>query len=249
MDDDATLVRVAVDGSLPAFTAICARYEARVHDLALALLRDRKAAWEVLNDTFVEASERLESLHEPHRLAVWLLAITRFQAGLAVDAAEAAAGPDRQPVLPDDDPERVALISLVWEATADLPLRERALLDLNLRQGLEGSDLADALGVGPDEGADLQARMADLEKGLAGYLITRGDDRRCRDLPLVLRGWDGHFSSFVADGIAAHVSVCRVCQENGSALPAPFSLYASALPAPLPGQNGLPPREVHEALP
>ncbi|MEO5679240.1 MAG: sigma-70 family RNA polymerase sigma factor [Acidimicrobiales bacterium] len=234
MEDDATLVREAVDGSLPAFTAIYARYEERVHDLALALLRDRKAAWEVVNATFSEASERLEFLREPHRLLVWLLAITRFQAGLV---AGAAAGLDRQPALPDDDPERVHLAGLVWEATADLPLRERGLLDLNLRQGLEGTDLADALGITSEEGIDLQARMADLEKGLAGYLIMRRSEGRCPDLPLVLRGWDGHFTEPVADGIAAHVSSCRVCEQSRSALPSPFSLYASALPAPLPGHD------------
>ena len=244
MDDDATLVREAVDGSLLAFSAICSRHEARVHDLALALLRNRKAAWEVLNDTFVEVSEHLESLREPDRLVVWLLAITRFQAGLVADAAPE---PDFEPALADDDAERVHLARLVWRATADLPLRERALLDLSLRQGLEGTDLADALGVSPPEGADLQARMPELEEGLAGYLITRRGDRRCGDLPLVLRGWDGLFTPVVADGIAAHLAGCRVCQQSRSALPKPFSLYAAAVPAPLPGHGAFRAREVDEA--
>ena len=111
MEDDATLVREAVAGDLPAFTAIFSRYEAQVHDFGLALLRDRKAAWEVVNATFAEASERLEQLQEPHRLLVWLLAIARFEAGL-VDGA--AVGLDREPVLPDDDPERIHLaLSLI----------------------------------------------------------------------------------------------------------------------------------------
>jgi len=234
MEDDAVLVREAVNGSLPAFTAIFSRYEAQVHDAALAVLRDRKAAWEVTNATFSEASERLERLGEPHRLPVWLLAIARFQAGL-VDGG--VAGPDRQPALPDDDAERVHLAGLVWEATADLPLRERALLDLHLRQGLDDADLADALGVSADEVAALQHRMAILEQGLAGYLVVRKGDGRCPDLPLVLRGWDGHFTLPVAEGIAAHVAACRVCGQSRSALPSPFALYASALPAPLPGPS------------
>ena len=245
MEDDATLVREAVDGSLHAFSDICSRHETRVHDLAVALLRDRKAAWEVVNDTFVEASERLESLQEPDRLVVWLLAITRFHAGLVVDTT--TADPELEPVLPDDDAERVHLARLVWRATADLPLRERALLELNLRQGLDGTDLADALGVGPAEGADLQARMPDLEKGLAGYLIMRRADWHCGDLGLVLRGWDGLFTPVVANGIAAHLSACRVCEKSRSALPSPFSLYAWALPAPPPGHDLIRPRDVDEA--
>lgn len=246
MDDDATLVREAVAGSLEAFTTIFSRYEGQVHDLALALLRDRKAAWEVMNDAFAEASERLDSLQEPERLLVWLLAITRFRASLLDDTT---AGPDRHPALPDDDFERAHLISLVWEATADLPLRERALLDLSLRHGLDGNDLADAIGVSPGEATDLQARMPDLEKGLVGYLIMRGDNRRCGDLPLVLRGWDGHFTRPVADGIATHVSACRVCEQSRQDLPSPFSLYAAALPAPLPRDGADQPRDAEEAVP
>lgn len=234
MEDDAALVSEAVGGSLPAFTAIFSRYEAQVHDVALALLRDRKLAWEVVNATFSEASERLETLGEPDRLLVWLLAITRFEASVAT-AGEA--GLDHRPALPDDDPERVHLAGLVWEATADLPLRERALLDLSLRQGLEGLDLADALGVSEAEEAGLRLRMVDLERGLAGYLVVRKAEGRCPDLPLVLRGWDGVFTLPVAEGIAAHVSVCGVCEKSRSALPSPFTLYASALPAPLPGHD------------
>ena len=244
MEDDATLVTEAVGGNLEAFTAICSRYEVQVHNLALAILRDRKAAWEVVNDTFAEASERLERLQEPYRLVVWLLAIARFRASLV---AGPTAGPDRHPVLPEADFERAHLISLVWEATADLPLRERALIELTLRHGLEGANLADALGVSPAEAAELQARMADLETGLAGYLIMRKEQRRCGDLPLVLRGWDGRFTPLVADGIAAHVSACRVCQEDRQALPSPFSLYASALPTPLPGDGAFERREVDQA--
>ena len=248
MEDDATLVQEAVDGSLAAFTAICSRHEVQVHTFALALLRDRKAALDVVNDTFAEASERLETLQEPYRLIVWLLAIARYRAAQAAQAANTTAGPDRYPELPTDDLQRAHLISLVWEATADLPIRERALLDLTLRHGLEGDNLADALGVSPGEAAELQARMPELEKGLVGYLIMKGDDRSCGDLPLVLRGWDGHFTPVVADGIAAHVSSCRVCEQARQTLPAPFSLYASALPAPLPGEGAAWREEVGEAL-
>lgn len=232
MDDDATLVREAVTGDLPAFTAIFSRHEAQVHDFALTLLRDRTAAWEVVNATFAEASERLELLQEPHRLLVWLLAVARFHAG-QVDRN--AVGQGYEPVLPEDDPERVHLAGLVWEAVADLPLRERALLDLQLRHGLDGHDLDDALGVSPAEGDDLRQRMAGLETGLAGFLVARKADGRCPDLPLVLRGWDGRFTLPVAEGIAAHVAACRVCEQSRQALPAPFTLYASAGRAPLPG--------------
>jgi len=230
--DDAKLVGEAVGGSVPAFTAIFERHVAQVHDVALALLRDRRKASAVVHDTFWRASERLESLKEPDRLRVWLLAITRFH---AAEVAGTEAGSDRQPAGTDGLAERAQMAGLVWEATADLPLRERALLDLLLRQGLEGNDLADALGVSHAEAFDMRAGMDQIEKGLAGYLMMRIGDKRCPDLPLVLRGWDGRFNRLIATHVAAHVDACRVCRETTGALPSPFALYASAPQAPLPG--------------
>ena len=242
--DDAALVQEAVGGNVPAFTEIFERYEAQVHDFSLALVRDRSLALAVAQATFREAGERLESLRQPDRLKVWLLSIARYQAGLQ---AGAEAGFDRQPAEPPpiqagegwtaEDAERAQQAGLVWEATADLPLRERALLDLHLRQGLDGNDLADALGVGPAEADELRAGLATIEKGLAGYLIVRKADRRCPDLPLVLRGWDGRFNHLVATHIAGHVDVCRVCAESIATLASPFALYAWAPRAPLPGSG------------
>lgn len=233
--DDADLVREAGSGSIPAFTAIFNKHVAQVHDVALALMRDRKGAFEVVHTTFGEVSERLERLKEPDRLLVWLLAITRFHvARVAGDGA----GLDRQPTGTDVLPERAQLAGLVWEATADLPLRERALFDLHLRQGLEGDDLADALGITPAELTELLAWTAEAEKGLAGYLLTRQADKRCPDLPLVLRSWDGRFTPLICSHIAGHLTACRICREAGAALPSPLALYASAPQAPLPGPDG-----------
>ena len=243
--DDAALVQEAVGGDVPAFAAIFDTHAAQVHDLALAVLRDRKAAFEVLHSTFKQAGERLESLKEPERLRVWLLAITRFH---AASRPGDEAGLDRQPAGHDRLAERAQLAGLVWEATADLPMRERALFDLVLRQGLDGEDLADALGVTTAEVVELRAWMGGTEKGLAGYLITRQADRRCPDLPLVLRGWDGHFTPGAAGGIAAHVSACRVCEQSRSALPSPFALYASALPVPLPGRDEILPDNITQEV-
>jgi len=230
--EDASLVLEALCGSVPAFTAIFDGHVAQVHDVALALLRDRTAALEVVNATFNEASRHLKGLKEPARLGVWLVAVTRFEAALV---AKAEAGPDRRPTGQDHLAERAHLTGLVWEATADLPLQERALLDLLLRQGLDGQDLADALGIGVEEVAQMRSGMESLEKGLAGYIMMRMKDRRCPDLPLVLRGWDGRFTPLIATHVAAHVDACRVCHETTTALPSPIALYASAPQAPLPG--------------
>ncbi len=230
--DDAALVRATRTGDAAAFTAIFDRYAARVHDLALAVLRDRAVALEVVEATFLEASLRLHGLAEEHRLPVWLLAVTRRNAALR---AGPTAGPDRQPSLPNDDPDRVRLAGMVWEAVADLPLRDRALLDLDLRHGLVERDLADALGVTPPQAADLQARMRDrIQSGLTGFLVARTANGRCPALDKVVKGWDGRFTPRESRRIADHVERCQTCTQARFALPSPFALYAAALPAPFP---------------
>ncbi|MEO5678550.1 MAG: hypothetical protein ABIS47_02670, partial [Acidimicrobiales bacterium] len=230
--DDAELVRAARNGDIAAFTSIFDRHSARVHDLALAMLRDRAAALAVVEATFLEASLRLLGLEDGRRLPVWLLAVARRNAALR---AGPTAGADRQPSLPGDDPERIKLAGLVWEAVADLPLRDRTLIDLDLRQGLDGQDLADALGVTLTQAQDLQARMRDrIEKGLSGYLIAQTAEGRCLELSKVLKGWDGRFTPKHSAHIARHVEGCRVCNQIRFGLPSAFTLYAAALPAPFP---------------
>ena len=232
MVDDAELVRATRDGDVGAFTAIFDRHAARVHDVAWAMLRDRGAALEVVETSFLEASLRLLGLEQAHRLPVWLLAVTRRNAALR---SGPTAGPDRQPSLPNDDPERSRLATLVWEAVADLPLRDRTLIDLDLRQGLDGQDLADAMGVTVPQAFDLQARLRDrIEKGLSGYLIARTAEGRCLGLTKVLKGWDGRFTPKDSGRIAHHVESCQVCNQIRFSLPSPFVLYAAALPAPFP---------------
>jgi len=48
---------------------------------------------------------------------------------------------------PDQEAERAAAQRIVWDAAAGLADRDRALLDLHLRQGLEGAELGEAMGV------------------------------------------------------------------------------------------------------
>jgi len=230
--EDLELVRAACRGDASAFAAIFDRHAAQIHDLALAMLRDRIGALGVVESTFLEAGLRLPGLEEQHRLRVWLLAVTRRNAALR---AGPAAGADRYPSLPLEDPERVKLVCLVWEAVADLPLRDRALIDLDLRHGLRDQDLADALGVTVSQAQDLQARLRDrIDKGLSGYLIARTAEGRCPDLTKVLADWDGRFTPESSARIARHVERCGVCNQIRFGLPSPLVLYGAALPAPFP---------------
>src|SRR5215218_2510997 len=156
--DDAQLVRAAKAGDRGAFAAIYDRYADRLHDFCWGLLRDRDEAADATQDAFLVAAERLGRLRDPERLRPWLYAVARSQALRRIRARSRVAPEDEMTDLPDParapgpepSAERADLRQLVWEAAGGLSPRDRALLDLHLRHGLEGAELGQAMNIEPD---------------------------------------------------------------------------------------------------
>src|SRR5215218_6063495 len=199
--DDAQLVRAAKAGDRGAFAAIYDRYADRLHDFCWGLLRDRDEAADATQDAFLVAAERLGQLRDPERLRPWLYAVARSQAlrrararqrvapeEEMIDRPDTAAGPERAT-------EQADLRELVWSAAAGLSERDRALLDLHLRQGLEGAELGEAMGIPAGHAYVLLSRLRDqVERSLGALLVARLGRRDCPDLAKLLTGWDGRFS-------------------------------------------------------
>jgi len=102
---DEALVAGMAAGDTEAARALVGRYQGRVFGLALTILRDRPAAEDVAQETFVRAW-RHAAVFDPRRAAVapWLLTITR---NAAIDAARLR----RPTALDPHDPEVLALIA------------------------------------------------------------------------------------------------------------------------------------------
>ena len=129
------------------------------------------------------------------------------------------------------------LQELVWSAAAGLSPRDQALLDLNLRQGLEGQDLADAMGTSLNNSYVMLSRLRDqVERSLGALLIARLGREDCEELDAILQGWDGRFSPLLRKRVARHVDGCDVCRERRAAVASPMALLAAAplVPAPAP---------------
>jgi RNA polymerase sigma factor (sigma-70 family) len=238
---DAELVAAAMAGDRGAFAAIYDRYADRLHDFCWALLRDRDEAADATQDAFLVAAERLGQLRDPERLGPWLYAVARSQAFRRAR--------DRQRVVPEDEmieqpdtaagPERAAeqadLSELVWNAAAGLSERDRALLDLHLRHGLEGAELGEAMGIPAGHAYVLLSRLRDqVERALGALLVARLGRRDCPDLARLLAGWDGRFSPLIRKRVARHVDDCEVCGERRRTLASPLALLAAVPPLPAP---------------
>jgi RNA polymerase sigma factor (sigma-70 family) len=228
--DDADLVGAALAGDREAFGAIYDRYSSQVFTMCAHMLGNRDDAADATSDVFLTAAERLGQLRDPSRLRVWLLAIARrnvyrrsARRSRAVPVAEVE---DMSgPLATDDDhasagAESSDLAQVLGDAAAGLDDGDRAVLELQLL-GLDGADLADALGVAPDAAYQASFRMKErLERSIGALLVARQGRGDCGDLDQLLRAWDGTFSVLWRKRVARHVDKCEVCDRRRKAVPA-----------------------------
>jgi RNA polymerase sigma factor (sigma-70 family) len=238
---DAELVAGVLAGDRDAFAAVYDRYADRLHDFCHSVLRDRDEAADAVQDTFVLVAQRLVQLNDPDRLRPWLYAVARSVALRRVRARRRVVL-DEVGEMADTDPgphraaEQEALRELVWTAAGGLSERDRALLDLHLRQGLEGAELGEAMGVSTSHAYVLLTRLRDqVERSLGALLIARLGREDCTELDAVLSGWDGKFSPIMRKRVARHVDQCDVCSDRRRIAVSPWALLAGVplLPAPL----------------
>jgi RNA polymerase sigma factor (sigma-70 family) len=230
---DAQLVAGVLGGDRAAFAAIYDRYADRLHDFCHAVLRDRDEAADAVQDTFVLVAQRLAQLNDPDRLRPWLYAIARSVAlrklrerrRVVLDEAEDMADTDPGP---ERAAEQVALRELVWNAAAGLSERDRALLDLHVRQGLDGAELGEAMGVNPGHAYVLLSRLRDqVERSLGALLIAQQGRKDCLELDDLLSGWDGRYTPVMRKRVARHVDSCEVCSDRRRIMVSPFALLAA----------------------
>lgn len=164
-------------GDRAAFAELVGRHAGALLRFATAFVKDRPAAEELVQDTWLAALEHLDGFEGRATLRTWLLHIVANKArtrlaregrsvpfsalGDAGDAAEPAEDPARfaedghwrQPVAgwTEEDPERLAQgaeTRVVLEAAiAALPEAQRAVLTLRDVEGLETEEICNLLGV------------------------------------------------------------------------------------------------------
>jgi RNA polymerase sigma factor (sigma-70 family) len=235
--DDTQLVAQARAGDRNALAAIYDRYADGVHDFCLSLLRNRANAGEALQETFLVAFSSLDRLAEPARLGAWLYSLAHRSILERIDAGAAGSRHDLiwGSGTPDERPARAELAEFVWQASGGLPEPDRALLDLHLRQGLEGIDLAGAAGVAVAQlDRHLERLEAQVERSLGALLVARTGRRSCPDLFALLQDWNGELTPEFRDQVRAHCDDCEVCNSRRRIVPNPLALLAAvpATPAP-----------------
>jgi hypothetical protein len=132
---------------------------------------------------------------------------------------------------PEQAAERSDLRELVWKAAAGLSERDRALLDLHLRHGLEGAELGEAMGVEPGLAHVLLSRPRDqVERSLGALLVARLGRDDCPDLAGVLADWDGRFSALIRKRVASTSTAAKYAASHAAPRPAPSPCWPPSPP-------------------
>jgi RNA polymerase sigma factor (sigma-70 family) len=242
---DADLARAAATGDRSAFAMIYDRYADRLHDFCVGMLRDRDAAADCVQDVFCAAATQLPKLREPDRLRPWLYAIARNEALRCIRERRREQVSDELPEAashdagPDTLAARNELADLIADAAGGLGDRDRAVLELAYRHGLDGPELANALDVSPGSANKMVSRLrSTIESSLGALLVARRAQHTadaCDELGAILAGWDGKFSVLMRKRISRHIESCSTCEEERRRLVSPAALLGAApvfIPAP-----------------
>ena len=237
---DAQLVTAYTAGDRGALAGIYDRFAAGLYDTAAAMLRDRHEAADAMQDVFLIAAERMGQLREPDRLKPWLYAILRNEVyrrtkkrgrALPTDFSAMGAPEMAAPIAPDADGEALSaaeLGELVRSAACGLDERDQLVLELSVRQGLQGADLAAALGISAEQTYTLVHRMRErVERSLGALVVARAGRKDCPDLADVLKGWNGEFTVLIRKRVARHIERCEVCERTRRKA-APIALMGAA---------------------
>ena len=239
---DATTVAAYLAGDRSALATIWDRYGETLYDTAAAMTGNREDAADMVQDVFVLAAEKLGQLRDPTRLKPWLFAILRNEVyrrsrrrskSVVTDFSEAG-GEVMLPATPsetdavEDAAEFDDLAELLRGAARGLDSRDQLVLELTMRQDLSGNDLADALGVTPQQSYGLVHRMRErTERSLGAYCVARRGRKECEELASILSDWDGEFSVLVRKRVARHVDACSTCERTRRRF-APLALIGAA---------------------
>ncbi len=233
---DREIVAAIVAGDPAGLAAAYDSYAGVLHAYCRSLLGEPADAADAVQDTFVIAAAKLGSLRDPDRLRPWLYAVARNECyrrlrGRVRLASLDEAG-DVSDTLTDASSEagRAELRDLVAAALAGMNPGDREVIELNLRNEVEGQDLADALGVPLNQAHALASRArGQLERSLGALLVARTGRAACAELDAMLADWDGTLTILLRKRVSRHIENCEICGERKRRELSPAALF-SVLP-------------------
>src|SRR5690242_13939938 len=197
------------------------RYAAPPYRFCRGILHEPADAADVVQETFVIAVPRMSALRDPQRLRPWLYTVARNEWLRRLRVSSLQAPLEEAPEVTDEgadveaDVEKAELRALVRQALPGVAPAEQEVLELQLRHGLAGGEVASVLGVSRNHAHALMSRArVQLEKALSVLVVARTGRRDCPELDAMLAGWDGRLTVLLRKRINRHVERCATCSRR-----------------------------------
>jgi RNA polymerase sigma factor (sigma-70 family) len=221
------------------------RYATPLYSFCRTMLREPADAADAVQDTFVIAAPRMSGLRQPDRLRSWLYAVARNECHRRLRAGSQHASIEEASDVTDEaadvaaDVERADLRALVRDALGGVGPTEREVLELQLRQGLDGGEVASVLGISRNHAHALLSRARDqLETSLGALVVARTGRQDCPELDAMLQDWDGALTVLMRKRVNRHVERCGICSGRRHREVSPAMLLGIAPIAALPLMAG-----------
>ena len=240
---DSEVVAAIVAGDPDGLAEAYDRYASPLYTYCRSLLHEPADAADAVQDTFVIAASKLAALRDPSRLRPWLYAVARNECHrrLRESARAGTSALDLLPEMSDESAdvtggaERAELRALLRSAVRGLNAGEQDLIELQLRQELDVTEIAAVLGVSRNHAHALLSRARDqLEISLGALLVARSGRADCEALGALLEDWDGQLNVLMRKRINRHIERCPECTERKRRELAPALLLGLAPLAALP---------------
>jgi len=252
---DSEVVAAIVAGDPEGLAQAYDRYAAPLYTYCQSLLHEAADAADAVQDTFVIAASRLDGLRDRDRLRPWLYAVARNECRRRLRARTATAPLDEAAEVSDETAdvgsgaERAELRALMADAVLGLNPAEQEVIELQLRQGLDASEVADVLGISRNHAHALISRGRDqLEICLGVLLVARSGREQCAELGTLLQDWDGQLTVLLRKRLHRHVDRCPVCADRKRTVLRPAMLLGLAPLAALPLSGAIAPAGLRDQV-
>jgi RNA polymerase sigma factor (sigma-70 family) len=241
---DGEIVGATLAGDPAALIDAYDQYAPGLYAYCRSMLSRPADAADAVQDTFVVAAAKLGGLRDPGRLRPWLFAVARNECRHQLDGPRVSRSADDDDMTmiserirltdsgqPSDEPGQQELVS---SALATLSREDQEIVELTVRHELSGADLADVLGVPPDQAQLLASRArARLDSALSTVLTARPRLGACPELASLLTDSAAELTGAERKLVRRHLCTCPICTDherpevNAAAL-------LGAQPAPVP---------------
>jgi RNA polymerase sigma-70 factor (ECF subfamily) len=179
LDSDRQLIQAIAKGDEAAFNELYARYNRLLYSYMLFFLRDRFGAEDVLQDVFVAAWRGAQRFRGHSQVKTWLYRIA-YRRAVSWLRKHSAGQMDDDLVQdygatgPEDSLDRSLEQDRIRKALVELPIKQRAVVELAYGEGMSYSEIAEVMGVPV---GTVKSRMSHALRSLSA-LVQRAEPAR-----------------------------------------------------------------------